>query len=162
MNKRTWLLASLSAVALLTGCATSSSQPKNLADTIAQNESLSMASQLIHEANLVETLRGPGPFTVFVPSNDAFKALPADQLAELQGNKELLKSVLNYHVVPAQIRSATLPSAAQKTVQGGNVSLAKAGPVLTIENAIVTQADIQATNGIVYVIDTVLLPPKKR
>lgn len=162
MNKRTWLLASLSALAVLTGCATSSSQPKNLVDTIAQNGSLSVASRLIGEAALAETLRGPGPFTVFVPSDEAFKALPAAQLAELQGNKELLKSVLSYHVVPAQISAAAVPSAAQKTLQGSNVSLAKAGPTLTIESAIVTQADIQATNGVVYVIDTVLLPPKKR
>lgn len=162
MNKRTWLLASLSALALLTGCATPSSQPKNLVDTIAQNPSLSVAGRLIHEAALAETLRGPGPFTVFVPSNEAFNALPPAQLAELQGNKELLKSVLAYHVVPAQIRAAAVPSDAQKTVQGSSLSLAKAGPTLTVENAIVTEADIQATNGAVYVIDTVLLPPKKR
>jgi len=162
MNKRTWLLASLSALAVLTGCATSSPQPATVADTIARTPNLTVATKLINDADLAATLRGAGPFTVFVPSDEAFKALPQAQLAQLQGNKDLLKSVLAYHVIPAELTSQAVSNTSKKTVNGESVSLAKAGPVVTIESAIVTEADIKASNGIVHVIDTVLMPPKKR
>lgn len=106
-------------------------------------------------------LGGEGPFTVFVPSDDAFKALPAAKLAELQGNKELLKSVLAYHVLPTQITATKVANGNQKTASGDNVALYSAGTFLTIENAVVTQSDIKASNGMVDVIDTVLTPPKR-
>lgn len=162
MNTRTWLIASLSAVAVLAGCATSAPEPETVVDTIAHTPNLSVAAKLIKDADLAATLSGTGPFTVFVPSDDAFKALSPAELKELQGNKELLKSVLTYHVIPAQITTAAVPRAGQKTVNGGDVSLSKAGTITTIESAIVTQADIKASNGMVNVIDTVLMPPKKR
>jgi uncharacterized surface protein with fasciclin (FAS1) repeats len=106
-------------------------------------------------------LRGSGPFTVFAPSDEAFKAVPAKTLADLAADKELLKSVLTYHVVPGKLMAADAKNTNLKTVQGANVALAKAGSFVTVEEAMVTQADVGATNGVIHVIDKVLMPPKK-
>jgi uncharacterized surface protein with fasciclin (FAS1) repeats len=82
-------------------------------------------------------------------------------MAELAANKDLLKSVLTYHVVAGKIVSADVKNASTKTVQGANVALAKSGTFVTVEDAMVTQADVPASNGVVHVIDRVLMPPKK-
>jgi len=132
-----------------------------VADTVARTPQLTTLSKLITDAGLTETLRGAGPFTVFAPSDDAFKAVPAKTMAELAANKELLKSVLTYHVVPGKVMAADVKNASTKTVQGANVALAKAGGYVTVEDAMVTQADVPASNGVVHVIDRVLMPPKK-
>lgn len=158
--KRITTLAALMAFALLQGCA-STPAPRNLAETAAATPQLSTLNKLIADAGLTETLRGAGPYTVFAPSDEAFKAVPARTLAELSSNKELLKSVLSYHVVPGQISAAQVQNGNAKTVQGANVALAKAGGYVTVEDAMVTQADVPASNGVVHVIDRVLMPPKK-
>lgn len=157
--KHTLALFTLSA-ALLQGCATTS-QPVSVADTAAKTPQLSTLNKLIADAGLTETLRGSGPYTVFAPSDEAFKAVPAKTLAELSANKELLKSVLAYHVVPGKVPAAEVKNGNVKTVQGANVALAKSGTFVTIEDAMVTQADVPASNGVVHVIDRVLMPPKK-
>lgn len=157
--KHTLALFALSA-ALLQGCATTS-QPVSVADTAANTPQLSTLNKLIADAGLTETLRGSGPYTVFAPSDEAFKAVPAKTLAELSANKELLKSVLSYHVVPGKVPAADVKNGNVKTVQGANVALAKSGTFVTIEDAMVTQADVPASNGVVHVIDRVLMPPKK-
>ena len=110
---------------------------------------------------MAETLRGTGPYTVFAPSDEAFKAVPAKTMAELGADKELLKSVLTYHVVPGKVVAADVKNGNAKTVNGANLSLAKAGTTVTVEDAMVVQADVGATNGVVHVIDRVLIPPKK-
>ena len=104
---------------------------------------------------------GAGPVTVFAPSNAAFSAIPAGKLAELAGNKDMLKSVLSYHVVAANLTSESINNGLQKTATGDSISLYKAGTFLTVESAVVTQADLKASNGVVQIIDTVLMPPKK-
>jgi uncharacterized surface protein with fasciclin (FAS1) repeats len=155
------LLAPLSiALATLAGCATTSA-PTNVADTAARTPQLSTLSKLITDAGLTETMRGAGPFTVFAPSDDAFRAVPAKTMAELAANKELLQSVLTYHVVPGKVMAADVKNASTKTVQGANVALAKSGGYVTVEDAMVTQADVPASNGVVHIIDRVLMPPKK-
>ncbi|MFT3955272.1 MAG: fasciclin domain-containing protein [Piscinibacter sp.] len=146
--------------ALLQGCATTAG-PVSVADTAAKTPQLSTLNKLIADAGLADTLRGPGPYTVFAPSDEAFKAVPAKTMAELAGNKELLKSVLSYHVVPGAVPAAEVKNGNVKTVQGANVALAKSGTFVTIEDAMVTQADVPASNGVVHVIDRVLMPPKK-
>jgi uncharacterized surface protein with fasciclin (FAS1) repeats len=161
--KRTVALFALSATlgaALLQGCATTSG-PVSVADTAAKTPQLSTLNKLIADAGLADTLRGPGPYTVFAPSDEAFKAVPAKTMAELAGNKELLKSVLAYHVVPGKVPAADVKNGNVKTVQGANVALAKSGTFVTVEDAMVTQADVPASNGVVHVIDRVLMPPKK-
>lgn len=153
-------LATLSAAALLQGCATGP-VPATIADTAARTPQLSTLNKLIADAGLAETLRQSGPFTVFAPSDEAFKAVPAKTMAELAANKELLKSVLSYHVLPGKVGSAEVTNGSVKTVQGANLALAKAGGYVTVEDAMVTQADVAASNGVVHVIDRVLMPPKK-
>ncbi len=153
-------LSTTLAVTLLQGCATPSG-PVSVADTAAKTPQLSTLNKLIADAGLADTLRGPGPYTVFAPSDEAFKAVPAKTMAELAGNKELLKSVLTYHVVPGKVPAAEVKNGNVKTVQGANVALAKSGTFVTVEDAMVTQADVPASNGVVHVIDRVLMPPKK-
>ncbi len=93
------------ALAVLAGCATTAA-PTNVADTAARTPQLSTLTRLIAEAGLTETLRGAGTYTVFAPSDDAFKAVPAKTMAELAADKTLLTSVLAYHVVPGKIMAA--------------------------------------------------------
>ena len=144
----------------LAGCA-STPAPSTIADTTARTPQLSTLNRLIVEAGLGDTLRSQGPFTVFAPSDDAFKAVPAKTLAELGSDKALLMSVLTYHVVPGKTMAADVKNANTKTVNGANLALAKAGAMVTVEEAVVVQADVAASNGVVHVIDRVLLPPKQ-
>lgn len=99
--------------------------------------------------------------TVFAPSDEAFKAVPAKTLAELGSNKELLKSVLTYHVLPGKVSAADVKNGNAKTVHGANLALSKAGTFVTVEDALVTQADVGATNGVIHIIDKVLMPPRR-
>jgi uncharacterized surface protein with fasciclin (FAS1) repeats len=142
------------------GCA-NLPMPGTIADTVARTPQLSTLNRLIGQAGLSDTLRSPGPFTVFAPSDEAFKAVPAKTLSELGNDKELLKSVLSYHVVPGKVLATDVKNANAKTVNGANLALAKAGSMVTVEDAVVLQADVLASNGVVHVIDRVLLPPKK-
>ncbi len=82
-------------------------------------------------------------------------------MAELAANKDLLKSVLSYHVLPGKVPSAEVKNGNAKTVQGANLALAKAGGYVTVEDAMVTQADVPASNGVIHIVDRVLMPPKK-
>lgn len=162
MNKRTWLIASGTLVlAALAGCATAPA-PKTIADTAAATPSLSTLNRLIADAGLTGTLRGQGPYTVFAPSDDAFKAVPKATLDALAKDKDQLRAVLTYHVVPGKIAAADVKNGNVKTVEGNNVALSKAGAFVTVEEAMVVQADVMASNGVVHVIDRVLIPPKKK
>jgi len=158
-RKRTFLAAaSLAALVTFAGCA-STPAPTTIADTAARTPTLSTLNRLIAEAGLTETLRGAGPFTVFAPSDEAFKAVPAKTMADLAANKDMLRAVLTYHVLPARMTSAEVTTGNAKTVQGANVALSKAGTFVTVEDAVVQQADVLATNGVVHVIDRVMMPP---
>jgi uncharacterized surface protein with fasciclin (FAS1) repeats len=158
MQKRT-LLAGMAA-ALFAACA-STPTPKTIADTAAGTPQLSTLNRLIADAGLADTLRGAGPYTVFAPSDDAFKAVPAKTMADLAANKELLRSVLSYHVLAGAVPSADVKNGPAKTLQGANIALSKAGGFVTVEDAVVTQADVRASNGVVHVIDRVLIPPQR-
>lgn len=158
--KRLIALASLTGALLLQACATATA-PASVADAAARAPQLSTLTKLMADAGLTDTLRGAGPYTLFAPSDDAFKAVPAKTLAELAANKDLLKSVLSYHVVPVKLAAADVKNGNVKTVQGANLALATAGSFVTVEDAMVTQADLPAGNGVVHVIDRVLMPPKK-
>ena len=158
MNRRALLLSLLS-VSLM-GCA--SMQPQTVSQVIASDPNLSTLSGLIKQAGLTETLSGAGPFTVFAPTNDAFRAVPAKTMGELAANADLLKSVLTFHVLPMKLTAAEVKPGNVKTVNGANLPLARAGTFVTVEEAMVTGADRPASNGVVHVIDRVLLPPQKR
>ena len=161
MIRRTVLrLSTLAAVAALSACA-STPQPVTVSETIAKNPQLTTLAKLVSSAGLDETLRGAGPFTVFAPSDEAFKAVPAATLAKLGSDKEALRAVLTFHVLPAKLASADIKAANAKSVQGSNLALAKAGTFVTVEDAVVQTADVAATNGVVHIVDRVLTPPKK-
>jgi uncharacterized surface protein with fasciclin (FAS1) repeats len=157
---RVFTTAAILAALLLSACATTPT-PTSIADTAARTPELSTLNRLINQAGLGDTLRGQGPYTVFAPSDEAFKAVPAKTLAELGSDKALLVSVLTYHVVPGKTMAAEVKNGNAKTVNGANLALARAGAMVTVEDAVVVQPDVVASNGIVHVIDRVLLPPKK-
>lgn len=155
---RRLLLAATAALALA-GCATAPPAPVTIAETAARTPQLTTLSKLIAQAGLTDTLNGAGPFTVFAPSDEAFKALPAKTLAELAADSNRLKAVLTYHVVPGKLMAADIKNGNVKSVQGANIGLARAGTFVTVEEALVTQADVAASNGVVHIIDKVVLPP---
>jgi uncharacterized surface protein with fasciclin (FAS1) repeats len=153
-------LLAMTTAALISACATTS-PPATITDTAARTPSLSTLNKLVNDAGLAETLRAAGPYTVFAPSDEAFKAVPAATLQALANDKDLLKSVLTFHVLPGKVSGADVKNGNAKTVQGANVALSKSGGFITIEDAVVTQADVAASNGVVHVIDRVLMPPKR-
>ncbi len=153
-------LLAMTAAAVIAACATTP-PPATIVDTAARTPSLSTLNKLVNDAGLAETLRGTGPYTVFAPSDEAFNAVPAATLQALANDKELLKSVLTFHVLPGKVSGAEVKNGNAKTVQGANVALSKSGVFITVEDAVVTQADVAASNGVVHVIDRVLMPPKR-
>jgi uncharacterized surface protein with fasciclin (FAS1) repeats len=145
----------------LTACA-SVPTPQPVAATIAATPELSTLSSLISKAGLTNTLNGTGNFTVFAPSNDAFKAVPSKTMDALAANPAQLTEVLTYHVLAAKAMSQDVKDGPVKTVQGGNIALAKAGTFVTVEDAVVQTADIAASNGVVHIVDRVLMPPARK
>ncbi len=113
-------------------------------------------------AGLADTLSGDGPFTVFAPTNDAFAKLPAGTVESLllPENKAKLVSILTDHVVPAKVMAADVKTMKAPTVEGSQASVVVAGGVVKIDDATVTETDIKAGNGVVHVIDTVIMPAK--
>jgi len=160
MQRRTWMtLAPLAAALLFSACATTPA-PTTVAQTISANPQLTTASRLIQEAGLTETLQGTGPFTVFVPSDEAFKAVPPAMVDALGKDKTRLQAVLNYHVVPGTLTSADVKNGPIKTAQGGALSLYRSGTFVTADEAVVTTPDVRASNGVVHIVDKVLMPPR--
>lgn len=148
------------AVAALAGCATTPT-PVSVTDTIAAQSQLSTLNGLVAKAGLSDTLKGTGPFTVFAPTNEAFAKVPAKTMDELGKDPAKLKAVLAYHVVPGKVMAADVKNGNTKTVNGANVALSKAGEFVTVEEALVQKADISATNGVVHIVDAVLIPPAR-
>ncbi len=150
----------IAAVAALSGCAARST-PVSIADTISANPQLTTLNSLVLKAGLTDTFKGQGPFTVFAPTNEAFAKVPAKTMASLAADPAQLKAVLTYHVIPGKVMAADVKNGNVKTVNGANLALSKAGEFVTVEDALVQGADIAATNGVVHVIDNVLMPPAK-
>ncbi len=150
----------LAASLALSACATSPA-PANLAETLARNPQLSTFNRLIEQAGMKDSLQAAGPLTVFAPSDEAFKAVPAKTLEALAADKTQLQAVLSFHVVSGKLSAAEVKNGNVKTLQGANLALSRAGDFVTVEDGMVQQADISATNGVAHVIDRVLTPPKK-
>lgn len=134
---------------------------KDIVDTAVAAGSFKTLAAALQAAGLVDTLKGPGPFTVFAPTDEAFAKLPAGTLEDLlkPENKETLRAILLYHVVPGDVTSKEVVKLhSVKTVGGETVTIAAKDGKVMINNATVTKADIQASNGVIHVIDTVLLP----
>jgi uncharacterized surface protein with fasciclin (FAS1) repeats len=154
------LCVALSSAAFV-ACATHPA-PVSVADTIAADPQLSTLSSLVTQTGLTDTLKSTGPFTVFAPSNAAFAKVPAKTMDELGKDPAKLKAVLTYHVVAGKLMAADVKNGNSKTVNGANIALSKAGEFVTVEDAMVQTADISATNGVVHVVDSVLIPPATR
>lgn len=152
------MLVIATAVAALAGCATQA-VPVNLSTTISATPQLSTLSSLVAKAGLTDTLNGAGPFTIFAPTNEAFAKVPAKTLDALAADPAKLKSVLTHHVVPGKVMAFDVKNGNVKTVNGANLAVSKAGDFVTVEDAMVQTADISATNGVVHIIDSVLIPP---
>jgi uncharacterized surface protein with fasciclin (FAS1) repeats len=134
---------------------------KDIVATAVEAGSFKILAQALTAAGLVETLQGKGPFTVFAPTDAAFGKIPKATLDALLKDKEALKKVLLYHVVSGNVMAkdvVKLKSA--KTVQGSNVAISVKGKTVKINNATVISADVKASNGVIHVIDTVIMPSK--
>ncbi len=133
----------------------------DIVETAISAGSFSTLTTALTKAGLVETLKGPGPFTVFAPTDEAFSKLPADTLENLlkPENREKLVSILTYHVVPENVTSAQVVKLdSAETVNGKEVNIKVRNGTVMVDNATVITADIMASNGVIHVIDEVILP----
>ena len=169
MMKKAAIYALLIAATLLVGVcmgasnsmATPSMSPggKNIVDTAIAAGNFKTLVTALQTTGLVNTLKGKGPFTVFAPTDAAFAKIPKDQLIALMANKTELTNLLNYHVVLGEVMSTDFKNGmVVRTVQGENLTFTLANGGVMIENAKVVQADIVCANGVIHVIDVVLIP----
>jgi uncharacterized surface protein with fasciclin (FAS1) repeats len=135
----------------------------DIVDTAVSAGSFKTLVKAVQAAGLVETLKGPGPFTVFAPTDEAFAKLPAGTLESLLANPEQLKKVLTYHVVAGKVMASDVVKLKEaKTVQGSSAKIKVTGGTVMIDNAKVVKTDIACDNGVIHVIDTVILPKEKK
>jgi len=157
MLRKTALAAT---AALLLGVG--SAHAADIVDTAVSAGQFNTLVAAVKAAGLVDTLKGPGPFTVFAPTDDAFKKLPAGTVESLlkPENKAALVKVLTYHVVPGKVMSASLAGKKTdaKTVEGSMVDIDATGGSVMVQYAKVVKADIAADNGVIHVVDTVIMP----
>lgn len=130
---------------------------KDIVETAVSAGTFNTLAVALKAAGLVDTLKGAGPFTVFAPTDAAFAKVPQDQLKALLADKAKLIAVLTYHVVPGVVMSKDVKAGMVKTVQGSTISVTTMGGV-KVNDARVTAVDIVADNGVIHVIDTVIVP----
>ena len=134
---------------------------KNIVETAVAAGKFKTLAAALKAAGLIETLEKPGPFTVFAPTDDAFAKLPAGTVEELlkPENKEKLTAILTYHVVPGKVLSKDITSTMEpKTVNGKTLTIEPKDGKVMVDDATVIKADVQASNGVIHVIDKVLMP----
>lgn len=148
--KKMIALAALSLAAL-------SAQAKDIVETAVGAGQFKTLATALQAAGLVDTLKGTGPFTVFAPTDEAFAKIPKADLDALLKDKAKLTAVLTYHVVPGKVMAKDVKAGKVKTVQGSELTLGTTGGV-TVDAAKVVQADVVASNGVIHVIDSVVLP----
>ena len=137
----------------------------DIVDTAVSAGSFNTLVAAVKAAGLVDVLKGDGPFTVFAPTDDAFAKLPAGTVENLlkEENRDQLVAILTYHVVPGQVAAKDVVSLSEATtVQGQKVSIAVDGDSVTVDGAQVVKTDIETSNGIIHVIDTVIMPNMKQ
>ena len=135
-----------------------SAQAKDLVDTAIDAGQFKTLAAALDKAGLVSTLKGKGPFTVFAPTDAAFAKVPKADLDALLADKAKLTAVLTYHVVPGSVMAKDVKSGRVKTVQGSELTLAASGGGVMVDSAQVVKADIVADNGVIHVIDRVVIP----
>lgn len=157
------ILAAVLALALVGMSATASEKAekatKDIVQTAVDAGSFKTLAAALTEAGLIETLQGKGPFTVFAPSDEAFAKIPQADLKKLLSNKEQLTKVLLYHVVSGQVNAAqAMKLDMATTVEGSDVKITRKDGAVFINGAKVVKADVMASNGVIHVIDTVIMP----
>lgn len=143
--------------AILTIGLTGGALAKDIVDTAVAAGTFKTLATALQAAGLIDTLKGKGPFTVFAPTDAAFAKIPKDQLDALLKDKAALTKVLTYHVVAGKVMAKDVKAGKVKTVQGSELTIATAGGV-TVDGAKVTATDIAADNGVIHVIDSVVMP----
>ena len=146
-------------IAILLGLGlAASAQAKDIVDTAVAAGSFKTLATALGAAGLVDTLKGKGPFTVFAPTDEAFAKIPKADLDALLKDKAKLTAVLTYHVVPGKIMAKDVKAGQVKTVQGSNITVSTSYGDVSVNNAKVVKTDIVADNGVIHVIDTVIMP----
>ncbi|GIV05901.1 MAG: beta-Ig-H3/fasciclin [Fimbriimonadales bacterium] len=164
-NRWVWgLPAVLLVSAFISAVATSQrAEQKDIVDTAVSAGQFKTLVKLVQEAGLVDALRGKGPFTVFAPTDEAFAKLPKAQVEALLKDKEALRQVLLYHVVSGKVMSQDVVKLrSAKTLQGQTITIRVQGKTVRINDAKVVKADIECSNGVIHVIDKVILPPNRK
>ncbi|MBX7245345.1 MAG: fasciclin domain-containing protein [Candidatus Sumerlaeaceae bacterium] len=133
---------------------------KDIVDTAVAAGSFKTLVAAVKAADLVDTLKGDGPFTVFAPTDDAFAKLPKETLADLlkPENKEKLKAILTYHVVSGKVLAKDVKAGKVKTVNGKEITVTVADGKVKVDDAVVVKTDIETKNGVIHVIDAVIIP----
>jgi uncharacterized surface protein with fasciclin (FAS1) repeats len=160
ITRTTVAVAALAALALPAQVRANAAE-KDIIDTAIAAGSFNTLAKALQAAGLVETLKGSGPFTVFAPTDEAFAKLPAGTVENLlkPENREQLKAVLTYHVVPGNVTAAQVTKLdSAKTVNGKSVRIRTSGRTVMVDEATVVKADVAASNGVIHVIDSVILP----
>ena len=149
------------AVAVMLAAAPAQADNRDIVDTAVAAGQFKTLAAALKAAGLIDTLKGAGPFTVFAPTDEAFAKLPKGTVEDLlkPENKAKLAAVLTYHVVPGKVMAADVVKLKEaRTVQGGSLKVNSGGAKVMVDNATVVKADIAASNGVIHVIDTVMLP----
>ena len=154
MIKRLLVTTALAAASAVVSVA---AHAKDIVDTAVAAGNFKTLATALQAAGLVDTLKGKGPFTVFAPTDEAFAKIPKADLDALLKDKAKLTAVLTYHVVPGAVMAKDVKAGKVKTVQGGEITIGTTGGV-TVDAAKVVKTDIVASNGVIHVIDSVVLP----
>ena len=149
--KKLFVAAALAAASTLANAA-------DIVDTAVSAGQFNTLVKAVQAAGLVDTLKGEGPFTVFAPTDEAFAKLPAGTVEALLQDKQKLARVLTYHVVPGKVTASQVKPGAVQTVQGQSLSVRTDGGAVMVDNARVIKTDVMASNGVIHVIDSVVLP----
>ncbi|KGD86558.1 Nex18 symbiotically induced protein [Rhizobium sp. YS-1r] len=153
----------LAVAGLMIGSSLARAGNQDIVDTAASAGQFETLATALEAADLVATLKGPGPFTVFAPTDEAFAKLPAGTVENLlkPENKAKLTAILTYHVVPGTVKAEQVTTLDEvKTVNGTTAKISTGDGKVMINDATVVKADIAASNGIIHVIDKVILPPE--
>lgn len=156
-------VAAVAAIGLAVGSVNARAAEEDIVDTAVAAGQFKTLAAALGAAELVDTLKGPGPFTVFAPTDEAFARLPAGTVENLlkPENKDQLIAILTYHVVPGRVMAADVVKLKEaKTVNGKMLDIKTKGDAVMINDAKVTATDIEASNGVIHVINMVILPPK--
>ena len=150
-------MKSLLIASVLALCLSVSAQAKDIVDTAVGAGNFKTLAAALTAAGLIDTLKGKGPFTVFAPTDEAFAKIPKADLDALLKDKAKLTAVLTYHVVPCKVMAKDVKAGKVKTVQGSELTISTTAGV-KVDNATVVKTDIGADNGVIHVIDSVIMP----